>query len=70
MAKTLLELDERLRAEAATALGTRTKRETVERALERVIEEARGRRHNALAELQQMAADGLLNFDALDEVDR
>ena len=70
MAKTLLDLDERLLAEAATALGTRTKRETVEQALERVIEQARARRQGALEDLQQMAAEGLLDFDALDELDR
>ena len=70
MAKTLLDLDERLLAEAATALGTRTKRETVEQALERVIEQARARRQGALEDLQQMASEGLLDFDALDELDR
>ena len=70
MAKTLLDLDERLLAEAATALGTRTKRETVEQALERVIEQARARRQGALEDLQQMASAGLLDFDALDELDR
>jgi len=70
LAKTLLDLDERLLAEAATALGTRTKRETVEQALERVIEQARARRQGALEDLQQMASEGLLDFDALDELDR
>jgi len=70
LAKTLLDLDERLLAEAATALGTRTKRETVEQALERVIEQARARRQGALEDLQQMASAGLLDFDALDELDR
>ena len=70
MAKTLLDLDEALLAEAATALGTRTKRETVEQSLQRVIEQARVLRQGALEELQQMAADGLLNFDALDELDQ
>jgi len=70
MAKTLLDLDEQLLTDAAVALGTRTKRETVEQALQRVIEQARLRRLGALEDLQQMAAEGLLDFDAIDELDR
>jgi Arc/MetJ family transcription regulator len=70
MAKTLLDVDEELLAEAKTALGTSTKKDTVNRALRFAVEETRGRRERALAQLQQIADEGGLDFDRLDELDR
>ena len=70
MAKTLLDVDEELLAEATTALGTSTKKDTVNRALRFAVEETRGRRERALAQLQQIADEGGLDFDRLDELDR
>jgi Arc/MetJ family transcription regulator len=70
MAKTLLDLDEDLLAEAAAALGTRTKKETVTLALQRVSEEARTRRARALADLLAIADSGGFDYDRLEELDR
>jgi Arc/MetJ family transcription regulator len=70
MAKTLLDLDEDLLAEATTALGTSTKRDTVTKALRAAIETSRARRERALADLQQVAAEGGFDFDLLEELDR
>lgn len=70
MAKTLLDLDEDLLAEATSALGTSTKRDTVTKALRAVIETSRARRERALADLQQVAAEGGFDFDLLEELDR
>lgn len=70
MAKTLLDVDEELLAEAMTALGTSTKKDTVNRALQFAVEETRARREKALAELQSIADDGGFDFDRLDELDR
>ena len=69
MAKTLIDLDEGLLAEATVALGTSTKRETVTEALRRVIEEARASRLTALAELRAIADQGGFDFDRLPELD-
>ena len=70
MAKTLLDLDEDLLAEATAALGTSTKRETVTEALRQAVESSRERRQRALADLQEIADSGGFHFDQLDELDR
>ncbi|MFY1632607.1 type II toxin-antitoxin system VapB family antitoxin [Solwaraspora sp. WMMB335] len=70
VAKTLLDLDEDLLAEATAALGTSTKRETVTEALRQAVESSRERRQRALADLQEIADSGGLHFDQLDELDR
>lgn len=70
MAKTLLDVDEELLAEATTALGTSTKKDTVNSALRFAVEETRGRRERALALLQRIADEGGLDFDRLDELGR
>ena len=70
MAKTLLDVDEDLLAEATTALGTSTKKDTVNSALRFAVEETRARRGRALAGLQQVADDGGFDFDRLGELDR
>jgi Arc/MetJ family transcription regulator len=58
VAKTLLDLDEDLLAEATAALGTCTKRETVTEALRQAVESSRERRQRALADLQEIADSG------------
>ena len=70
MAKTLLDLDEDLLAEATAALGTTTKKETVTEALRQAVESSRERRQRALADLQEVADTGGFDFDQLDELDR
>jgi Arc/MetJ family transcription regulator len=70
MAKTLVDVDEDLLAEATTALGTATKKDTINAALGKVVEDSRERRRHALAELQRLADEGAIDFDriaALDE---
>ena len=70
MAKTLMDLDENLLAEAAAALGTKTKKDTVTLALQRVTEEARTRRAAALADLIAAAdADGF-DYGRLEDLDQ
>lgn len=70
MAKTLLDLDEDLLAEATAALGTSTKKDTVTAALRQAVENSRERRRQALVSLQQIADEGGFHFDRLDELDR
>lgn len=70
MAKTLLDLDEDLLAEAAATLGTKTKKDTVTDALQKVIEDARARRASALGDLLAVAdADGF-DYSRLDDLDQ
>jgi Arc/MetJ family transcription regulator len=70
MAKTLVDVDEDLLAEATTALGTATKKDTINEALRKVVDETRARRARALQDLQQIADEGGFNFDLLDELDK
>ncbi|MEO3778631.1 type II toxin-antitoxin system VapB family antitoxin [Micromonospora sp. B11E3] len=70
MAKTLLDLDEDLLAEATAALGTATKKETVTEALRQAVESSRERRQRALADLQEVADEGGFHFERLNELDR
>jgi Arc/MetJ family transcription regulator len=69
MTKTLLDLDEKLLAEAGVALGATTKKETVTLALERVVDEARARRARGIADLLAVADAGGFDFDRLEELD-
>jgi Arc/MetJ family transcription regulator len=69
MAKTLLDLDENLLDEAGTALGASTKREAVTLALQRVVDDARQRRTQGLADLIAVADAGGFDFDRLEELD-
>jgi len=68
VAKTLIDVDEDLLAEATTALGTATKKDTVNEALRKVVGESRARRAQALRNLQRIADEGGFNFDLLDEL--
>jgi Arc/MetJ family transcription regulator len=70
MAKTLIDLDEDLLQEAMVALGTSTKKDTVNAALSRVVEESRGRRTAALERLSQLFDEGVFNLDLLEELDK
>ena len=65
MAKTLLDLDENLLAEAAATLGTKTKKDTVTLALQKVSEDARSRRASALEDLLQAADADVFDYDRL-----
>jgi Arc/MetJ family transcription regulator len=69
MAKTLLDLDENLLAEAGAVLGASTKKETVARALQRVVDDARTRRAQGLTDLIAVADSGGFDFDRLEELD-
>jgi Arc/MetJ family transcription regulator len=70
MAKTLLDLDEDLLTEAAATLGTKTKKDTVTLALQKVSEDARVRRAGALKDLLAAAdADGF-DYSRLEDLDQ
>ncbi|GGP87244.1 type II toxin-antitoxin system VapB family antitoxin [Streptosporangium pseudovulgare] len=56
MSRTVIDLNDDLLAEVAEALGTRTKRETVDAALREVLENRR--QVAALTRLRAAAADG------------
>jgi len=70
MSKTLIDLDDDLLDEATTALGTTTKRDTVNGALRKVVDESRARRAEALENLQRIADEGGFDFDRYEELDR
>ncbi len=70
MTKTLIDVDEELLAEATTALGTVSKKDTVNEALRKVVNDSRARRAQALQNLQRIADEGGFNFDRLDELDQ
>jgi Arc/MetJ family transcription regulator len=61
MTRTVIDVDDDLVAEAAQALGTRTKKDTVNTALREVLENRR--RALALTRLREAASDGALLAD-------
>jgi Arc/MetJ family transcription regulator len=67
--KTLIDIDDARLAEAAIALGTATKKDTVSAALDLVIDTARRRRVAALEQLRAMADSGAFDFERLAELD-
>ena len=67
---TLLVGPEDLLAEAAATLGTRTKKDTVTVALQKVSEDARARRASALADLLAVADAGGFDYSRLDDLDQ
>ncbi len=69
MAKTLIDIDEELLAEASIALGTTTKKDTVSASLRRTVEESRERRRQARESLERMTAEGVFDFSRLAELD-
>lgn len=70
MAKTLIDVDEDLLAEASTALGTSTKKDTVNEALRQAVDLSRARRRRALESLRRIADEGGFDFDRLPELDQ
>ena len=70
MAKTLLDLDEDLLAEAAATLGTKTKKDTVTLALQKVSEDARARRASALEDMLAAADADVFDYDRLADLDQ
>ncbi|MBB5913277.1 Arc/MetJ family transcription regulator [Nocardia transvalensis] len=65
MARTVIDLDDQLVADVSKALGTGTKKETVNAALREVLETRR--RALALTRLQDAVADGAFDLDQLDD---
>ncbi|MCE7081996.1 type II toxin-antitoxin system VapB family antitoxin [Streptomyces sp. ST2-7A] len=65
MAKMLIDIDEETLAAAQEALGTRTKKETVNTALSETA--ARIRRAKALAEARRLIAEGALDMAVLSD---
>ena len=63
MSRTVIDLDDDLVAEVAQALGTRTKKETVNTALREVLENRR--RAMALTRLRDATADGAFDLTLL-----
>jgi Arc/MetJ family transcription regulator len=65
VSRTVIDLDDELVAEVARALGTSTKKETVNRALREVLESRR--RALALTRLREMVADGAFDMTQLED---
>ena len=65
MSRTVIDLDDELVAEVARALGTRTKKDTVNTALREVLENQR--RAMALTRLRETTADGAFDLELLDD---
>lgn len=65
MARTVIDLDDELLAEVSKALGTGTKKETVNAALRDVLETRR--RALALTRLQDAAADGAVDLELFED---
>jgi Arc/MetJ family transcription regulator len=63
MSRTVIDLDDDLVADVARALGTRTKKETVNTALREVLENRR--RALALTRLREAVADSAFDLDLL-----
>ncbi|QDP96158.1 type II toxin-antitoxin system VapB family antitoxin [Microlunatus elymi] len=63
MTRTVIDLDDQLVAEVAEALGTKTKKDTVNTALREVLESRR--RALALIQLRDEIEDGALDLDLL-----
>ncbi|MFD4403387.1 type II toxin-antitoxin system VapB family antitoxin [Nocardia sp. NPDC058499] len=65
MARTVIDLDDELLVEVSKALGTGTKKETVNAALRDVLETRR--RAMALTRLQDAAADGAFDLSLFED---
>ncbi len=65
MSRTVIDLDDELVAEVSRALGTSTKKDTVNRALREVLENRR--RALALTRLREAAGDGAFDLALLDD---
>jgi Arc/MetJ family transcription regulator len=65
MSRTVIDLDDDLVADVARALGTRTKKDTVNAALREVLENRR--RAVALTRLREAAEDGAFDLALLED---
>lgn len=65
MSRTVIDLDDDLVAEVAKALGTSTKKETVNSALREVLESRR--RALALARLREAGAEGAFELEIFED---
>ncbi|WP_040803043.1 type II toxin-antitoxin system VapB family antitoxin [Nocardia concava] len=65
MARTVIDLDDQLVADASKALGTTTKKDTVNAALREILEIRR--RAVALTRLQEMVADGAIDVEIFED---
>ncbi|MGW0860072.1 type II toxin-antitoxin system VapB family antitoxin [Streptomyces sp. NPDC002690] len=65
MSRTVIDLDDQLLADVAQALGTGTKRETVNTALREVLDNRR--RALALTRLRAAASEGAFDLDAFED---
>jgi Arc/MetJ family transcription regulator len=65
MARTVIDLDDQLVADVSKALGTGTKKDTVNAALREVLDTRR--RALALTRLQDAAADGAFDLELLED---
>jgi Arc/MetJ family transcription regulator len=65
MSRTVIDLDDDLVAEVARALGTRTKKDTVNTALREVLENRR--RAVALTRLREAAEEGAFDLAVLED---
>ncbi|MFJ9363241.1 type II toxin-antitoxin system VapB family antitoxin [Nocardia sp. NPDC101769] len=65
MARTVIDLDDQLVADASKALGTATKKDTVNAALREVLEIRR--RAVALTRLQEAVADGAIDVEMFED---
>jgi len=65
MSRTVIDLDDALVADVAVALGTRTKKDTVNQALREVLEVRR--RALALTRLRDAAEDGAFDLALLED---
>ena len=65
VSRTVIDLDDDLVAEVAQALGTRTKKDTVNTALREVLENRR--RAMALTRLREATADGAFDLMLLED---
>ena len=63
-------IDEELLAEAQRGLGTSSRNATLNAALREYVEAKRERRRKAYDNVQRMAADGEIDFEAIAEADR
>ena len=64
------EIDEELLDEAQRQIGAASPNEAINAALRELVEDRRARRGRAYDNLQRMADEGGLDFDAVDEADR
>ncbi len=65
MSRTVIDLDDDLLADVARELGTRTKKDTVNAALQQVLENRR--RALALTRLREATADGAFDLALLED---